>query len=138
MPAGLPPNSELKLAAEDALARLKQAVASTAAAARAAEQKLSGTQALQKAAAGQLCSAQQELASLQEQIAQRMHGIYQLVRYMSAAIIALCSSQSPLLYLGQRLKYVETLGLFSGLLPQGSMQQEFPGGMRHAPLCCFL
>ena len=76
------------------MARLKQAVASSAAAARAAEQKLSGTQALQKAAAGQLGSAQQELASLQEQIAQRMHGIYQLVRCVSAAaMLALSISQ---------------------------------------------
>ena len=86
--AGLPPNAELKLAAEDALARLRQAVASTAAAAWAAEQKLSGTQALQKAAAGQLGSAQQELASLQAQIAQCMHGIYQLVRYTFAGCCA--------------------------------------------------
>lgn len=51
-------------------------MASKAAAARAAEQKLSGTQALRRSAAGQLGSAQQELTRLQEQIGRDMRVIY--------------------------------------------------------------
>lgn len=70
--AGLPPNSELKPEADEALTRLKQDVASKAAAARAAEQRTSATQALQKAAAGQLDTVQQELARLQQEISQGM------------------------------------------------------------------
>ena len=76
---GLPRNTELKPQAEAALTRLKQDVASKAAAARAAEQKTSATQALHKSAAGQLDSAQQELAKLQQEIAQGMRTVYNQV-----------------------------------------------------------
>jgi len=76
---GLPRNTELKPQAEAALARLKQDVASKAAAARAAEQKTSATQALHKSAAGQLESAQQELAKLQQEINQGMRTVYNQV-----------------------------------------------------------
>ncbi len=62
-----------------ALAGLKQGVASKAAAARVAEQKLSATQALQKAAAGQLDGARQELAKLQQEIGRGMRNAYQQV-----------------------------------------------------------
>ncbi len=77
--AGLPPTTELKPQAEAALARLKQDVASKAAAARAAEQKTSATQALLKAAAGQLDIMQRELARLQQEINQGMKGVYNQV-----------------------------------------------------------
>lgn len=68
---------------ETALAGLKQDVASKASAARAAEQKLSATQALQKAAAGQLDSARQELAKLQEEVGRGMRNAYQQVFALS-------------------------------------------------------
>ena len=77
--AGLPPNTELKPQAEAALARLKQDVASKAAAARASEQRTSATQALHKAAVGQLDSMQRELTGLQEDISQGMKSIYNQV-----------------------------------------------------------
>ena len=77
--AGLPDNTQLKPKAETALAGLKQDVASKAAAARAAEQKRSATQALQKAAAAQLDSARQELAKLQEEVGRGMRNAYQQV-----------------------------------------------------------
>ena len=76
---GLPRNTELKPLAEASLARLKQDVASKAAATRAAEQKTSATQALHKSAAGQLDGAQQELAKLQQEINQGMRTVYNQV-----------------------------------------------------------
>ena len=54
-------------------------MASKAAAARAAEQKTSATQALQKAAAGQLDSLQRELSRLQQEINQGMKSVYNQV-----------------------------------------------------------
>ena len=83
MPSGLPPSTELKPQAEEALARLKQDVASKAAAARASEQRTSATQALQKAAAGQLDSVQRELARLQQEISQGMKSVYSQVCFSS-------------------------------------------------------
>ena len=60
-------------------------MASKAAAARAAEQKTSATQALQKAAAGQLDSMQRELARLQQEINQGMEGVYNQVGTLSTS-----------------------------------------------------
>ena len=54
-------------------------MASKAAAARSSEQQTSATQALQKAAAGQLDSMQRELARLQQEINQGMKSVYNQV-----------------------------------------------------------